>query len=74
MDSINPAGAVISLIGIAVVLFDVFEVILLPRRIAAGFGWSGCSFEQPGAYGQTSLRFSRGNGRETTLSFTARSR
>ena len=70
MNSISLPAAAIGLICIAVVLFDVFEVMLLPRRIRRRLRLVRLFFRSTwGVWSSVALRFSKGNGRETILSF-----
>ncbi len=64
------AVAVLSLFCLAVVFFDVFEVMLLPRRVRRRLRLVRIFFRSTwGIWSNVALRFSPGNGRETTLSF-----
>ncbi len=70
MHSVNWPGAALSAALIAVILFDVFEVMLLPRRIRRRLRLVRLFFRITwGVWSRVALRFSRGNGRETILSF-----
>jgi Ion channel len=68
--SMRFAVAAISLFCIAILLFDVFEVMLLPRRVRRRARLVRIFFRSTwAAWSNVALRFSPGNGRETILSF-----